>query len=78
MTGVARVHEDAPLNKFHKRLAIYAGGGPFLDGYVLSIIGVALVQATPQLRLSASWQGLIGASALIGIFFWWLHGRLAD
>jgi putative MFS transporter len=79
MTGVARVHEDAPLNKFHKRLACYAGGGPFLDGYVLSIIGVALVQATPQLRLSASWQGLIGASALIGIFFGgFIGGWLTD
>jgi len=59
--------ENAPLNSFHKRLTVYSAGGPFLDGYVLSIIGVALVQITPQLHLSASWQGLIGAAALIGM-----------
>ncbi|MEL7641756.1 MAG: MFS transporter [Solidesulfovibrio sp.] len=57
----------APLNAFHKKLLIYSSGGPFLDGYVLSIVGIALVQATPQLNLSLTWQGLIGASALIGI-----------
>lgn len=61
--------EDAPLNGFHKRLALYSAGGPFLDGYVLSIIGIALIQATPALQLSSLWQGLIAASALIGIFF---------
>lgn len=60
--------DNAPLNSFHKRLLVYSSGGPFLDGYVLSIIGVALIQATPQLNLSIFWQGLIGASALIGIF----------
>lgn len=60
--------DDAPLSPFHKRLALYASGGPFLDGYVLSIIGVAMVQITPQLGLSDSQQGLLGASALIGIF----------
>jgi putative MFS transporter len=71
--------DDAPLNMFHWRLAFYSGGGPFLDGYILSIIGVAMVQAAPELQLSPSWQGLIGASALIGIFFGgFLGGWLTD
>ncbi|MET8976939.1 MFS transporter [Streptomyces sp. NPDC004539] len=60
--------DEAPLSRFHKKLALYSSGGPFLDGYVLSIIGVAMVQITPQLDLSDSAQGLIGASALIGVF----------
>jgi putative MFS transporter len=60
--------DDAPLSGFHKRLALYSSGGPFLDGYILSIIGVALVQITPQLHLGGTAQGLVGASALIGIF----------
>ncbi|WP_416979820.1 MFS transporter [Streptomyces sp. T028] len=60
--------DDAPLSRFHKKLALYSSGGPFLDGYVLSIIGVAMVQISPQLDLSSSAEGLIGASALIGIF----------
>ncbi|WP_158842835.1 MFS transporter [Saccharothrix deserti] len=64
----AHVLDDAPLSKFHKKLALYSSGGPFLDGYVLSIIGVAMVQIAPQLNLNSSMQGLIGASALIGIF----------
>jgi MFS transporter, putative metabolite transport protein len=62
------VMDDAPLSPFHKRLALFASGGPFLDGYILSIIGVALVQITPQLGLSGTTEGLVGASALIGIF----------
>lgn len=60
--------DDAPLSGFHKRLALYSSGGPFLDGYILSIIGIAMVQITPQLDVSAVWEGLLGASALIGIF----------
>ncbi|MEV7087737.1 MFS transporter [Streptomyces sp. NPDC093085] len=59
--------EDAPLSTFHKKLTLYASGGPFLDGYVLSIIGVALAQITTQWGLSSSTQGLIGASTLVGI-----------
>ena len=60
--------DQAPLNSFHKRLVVYSSGGPFLDGYVLSIIGMALVQATPQLQLNLFWEGMIGASALVGVF----------
>ena len=71
--------DDAPLSRFHKKLALYSSGGPFLDGYVLSIIGVAMVQITPQLKLSDSAQGLIGASALIGIFLGaFVGGYLTD
>ncbi len=71
--------DDAPLSRFHKKLALYSSGGPFLDGYVLSIIGVAMVQITPQLHLSSSAEGLIGASALIGIFLGaFMGGYLTD
>lgn len=61
--------DDAPLSGFHKRLAVYAAGGPFLDGYILSSIGIALVVAGPQLHLSVTMEGLIGAGALIGMLF---------
>jgi MFS transporter, putative metabolite transport protein len=63
------VLDDAPLTAFHKKLALLASGGPFLDGYVLSVIGVALVQLTDQWRLTVAQQGFIGASSLIGILF---------
>ena len=61
--------DDVPLNKFHRLLSIRTGGGWLLDGYVLSIIGVALMQLSKELDLSNFWQGMIAASALIGIFF---------
>lgn len=61
--------DDVPVNKFHQLLSIRTGGGWLLDGYVLSIIGVALMQLSTELQLSNFWQGMIAASALIGIFF---------
>src|SRR6185369_13781985 len=60
--------DDAPLSRFHKKLALYASGGTFLDGYVLSIIGVALVQISPKFGMSSAEEGLVGASALVAIF----------
>lgn len=68
MSVSKRSVEDAPLNGFHRKLAVYSSGGPFLDGYVLSIIGVAMVQISGALQLTAFWEGLIAASALIGVF----------
>lgn len=71
--------DDAPLNSFHKKLAVYSSGGPFLDGYVLSIIGLALVQIGPEFGLTAMQEGLVGAAALIGIFLGaFLGGWLTD
>ena len=71
--------DDAPLSRFHKKLALYASGGPFLDGYVLSIIGVALVQISPKFGMSSAEEGLVGASALVGIFLGaFLGGWLTD
>ncbi|ERK99228.1 hypothetical protein O999_01170 [Pseudomonas putida LF54] len=60
--------EDVPIQKFHQRLTVSAAGGIFVDGYVLSIIGVIILHATAALQLSDFWQGMIAASSLIGIF----------
>lgn len=60
--------EESPLTPFLKRLTLYTSGGPFLDGYILLIIGIALMQLGPQLKLNAFREGLIGASALVGMF----------
>ena len=61
--------EDVPINRFHQLLTLRSGGGSFVDGYILSIIGVAMVQMSAGLNLTSFWQGMIAASALIGIFF---------
>ena len=60
--------EDVPLNAFHQRLTVSVGGASLMDGFILSIIGVALVQMTANLNLNNFWQGMIATSALIGIF----------
>jgi len=79
MTNTNVSIEDVPLNRFHQLLTVRSGGGSFVDGYVLSIIGVALVQMSAGLSLSSFWQGMIAASALIGIFFGgFLGGWLTD
>jgi putative MFS transporter len=68
--------EDVPLNGFHQLLSVRSGGGWVLDGYVLSIIGVAMVPLSSALELSSFWQGMIAASALLGIFFGGVLGGL--
>lgn len=72
------VIEESPLTPFLKRLCLYCAGGPFLDGYILVIIGAALVQLGPQLQLDAYWAGIIGAASLAGLFVGGLLGYLTD
>lgn len=71
--------EDVPLNGFHQLMTLRAGGGWILDGYVLSIIGVAIVQFSDYLKLDSYWQGLVAASAMLGTFCsGFLGGWLTD
>ena len=64
----AGIWEKNSTTPFMRKLTICCGGGPFLDGYVLIIIGVALVQLGPYLNLDTFWYGMIGAASLAGIF----------
>ncbi|WP_340138155.1 MFS transporter, partial [Priestia megaterium] len=43
-------------------------GSNFTDGYALGIIGIALALIGPEMKLNSMWEGLIGSSALIGLF----------
>ncbi|MDG9720133.1 MFS transporter [Streptomyces sp. DH24] len=69
--------DEVPLNKFHRKLTWACAGGPFLDGYLLSIIGVALIGMSNELNLSIGEESLIGAAALVGIFVGGLFGGIA-
>lgn len=60
--------EDTPLRPFHIKLALYSSGGPFIDGYAIAVIGVALITLSPALNLSSWQEGIISASILVGIF----------
>lgn len=71
--------DNAPVNGFHKRVVAFTMGGSFIDGYILGIIEVALLYIIPAMDMSASWQGLIGSSPLIGVFIGsLLFGKLSD
>jgi len=60
--------DDAPLNKFHLKITALTFGSNFTDGYALGIIGIALALIGPEMKLNSMWEGLIGSSALIGLF----------
>ncbi|MDR1431507.1 MAG: MFS transporter [Propionibacteriaceae bacterium] len=79
MSEVRRIIDDAQMNPFLKKVVFFSSGGSFLDGYVLSIIGVALVELSSALSLSAVDSALIGAAALAGIFAGSIiGGRMTD
>lgn len=73
--------DDAPVTGFHRRLTFFASGGPFIDGYALSVIGIALITMVPGLSMSPGEVGLVGAASLVGVFvggavFGWLTDRV--
>lgn len=79
MQSKGSIIDESPMLKFHWKLLFQSAGGPFLDGWLLSIIGVALVGMQLDLKLSSFHLSLAGASALIGIFFGGLFfGRITD
>lgn len=61
--------DNARFSRFHRKLVIGCMGGPLVDGYMLSIIGIAMLGITAQFNASDLEVSLIGASALVGIFF---------
>jgi putative MFS transporter len=73
--------DDVPLNAFHIKIAGLTFGAHFTEGYALGTIGYALATLNRQMPLDAFWQGMIGSSALMGIFvgsliFGWLSDRM--
>ncbi|MFF7635335.1 MFS transporter [Kitasatospora sp. NPDC008050] len=76
---MSAIIDHAPYTSFHRRLALACSGGPLLDGFILSIVGVALIGMKPELGLSTAEVSLIGAAALIGMFVGGaLFGMLTD
>lgn len=73
--------DDVPLNAFHVKIAGLTFGAHFTEGFALGTIGYALAAMNRQMPLDAFWMGMIGSSALMGIFFGslvfgWLSDRL--
>ncbi|MGV9867474.1 MFS transporter [Rhodococcus koreensis] len=71
--------QSVDKKRFLVKLTGVIAGGMFIDGYILGIIGTVIGAITLDLGMSLFWEGLIGASALIGIFVGGpLGGWLAD
>lgn len=77
-TNQSNVIDNAPVNRFHRKLTVYCSGGPFLDGYALGVIGFALPQVTTEWDLNGLWQGLLAAAPLFGFPLVVLFGYLTD
>ena len=60
--------EKSRPTRTHWLITLYAGGGEFCDGYILSIIGVALPLLTADYHLSSFDAGVIGSASLVGMF----------
>lgn len=60
--------DDLPLSRFHCRIAALTFGAHLTDGYVLGVVGYAMMQLSPQMQLTPLQEGLIGGSALLGLF----------
>ena len=58
----------AAKRRFLIRLTAVLCGGMFIDGYILGIIGTVIGQIGTDLEISPLYEGLIAASALLGIF----------
>ncbi|MFD4190891.1 MFS transporter [Amycolatopsis thermoflava] len=62
------VVENAKVSRFHRKLIAACSGGPLLDGYLLSVIGVALPGLSGELELTDGTAAAIGVVALVGMF----------
>ncbi len=74
----AKKFDEMEFTPLHKKIMFWGSGGPFLDGYILVIIGLALEQLIPEMQLDANWIGLVGASTGGPICRYrtlWLHRR---
>lgn len=66
--------DDVSMTPFLVKVTLFSSGGPFLEGYVLGIIGVALMQMVPELGINNHWSGMIGMAAIVGLFVGALAG----
>ena len=66
--SVGKIRTPEAKRRFLIRLAAVLVGGMFIDGYILGIIGTVIGTIGTDLEISPLYEGLIAASALLGIF----------
>lgn len=74
MNNTQETVKKSKMTSFQRRITYFGSGGPFLDGYVIVIIGIALMQLIPGWNLTAAETGLLGAGTLFGVLFGGLIG----
>ncbi|TQC44682.1 MFS transporter [Rhodococcus sp. WS4] len=71
MTTTTTAERDTPSaaskRRFLTRLVTVLIGGMFLDGYVLGVVGPVSATMADDLQISALWEGMIAAAALVGV-----------
>lgn len=66
-------------SKFQRQVAVLSGAGMFLDGFDVSVIAVALPGLKRQWEISGGIEGIVAASAIVGMFLGMMFGgKLAD
>lgn len=60
---------EAPFTPVHRKIMWGTFMGLICDGYVLGIVGIALVYAQGALLLTPFWSGLLAAGSMFGILF---------
>lgn len=74
MNSSQETTKKSKMTPFQRKILFFGSGGPAMDGYVIVIIGLALMQITPQWNLDTTQSGLLGAATLFGILFGGLIG----
>lgn len=71
--------DTLPFSRLHWKITLCAGGGSFLDAYILIIIGSALGDLTKDMALDAQWVGIITSAIFVGLTIGTvLFGYVAD
>ncbi|MFZ3561869.1 MFS transporter [Streptomyces sp. BH055] len=79
MTVPSVTMDTARPTSFHYRIAVFSAGGMLIDGYILGVLTIALPLLPASFGMTPLWEGLVGSSALIGLFLGALTlGPLAD
>lgn len=74
-----RDFDNLEFSHLHRKITFCAGGGSFIDAYVLIIIGVALENLVKDFSLDAFWVGVISASTFVGLAIGtFLFGYIGD
>jgi MFS transporter, putative metabolite transport protein len=66
---IAKLLDEAPLEREHYWLWLLSSGGTLLDGFSIFALGVAMPLIVRQLQIGAGQVGLIGAAIVFGAIF---------